>query len=53
MPKGPQAVLRGFCFIPKLPPNQFWTAIKTSTGLGAFLRQFARKTVGDLVESSE
>ena len=47
---GPEAVFRGLCFIPKLPPNLL---IKNYQDLVLFLRQFAGKTVDGLVESRE
>ena len=43
-------MFRGLCFIPKLPPNQFSTAILS---LGAILTTVRQKTVDDVVESRE
>jgi len=46
---GPKEVFRGLCFTPKLP----LIPIYLESHLVLFLRQFAKKTVDDLVESSE
>ena len=50
LPRRPKTVFLGLCFTPKLPPNLFFNL---DSHLVLFLRLFVRKTVDDVVESSE